>query len=97
LSIWLSLAVVVVVHLTVVVVLVDTVTLLLVKQLVAVAVLSLVLLWVLVLAHTQSWLVLAVQAQQQHQTFLEHQVAIHLLQVLHQLAVVAVVSNQQTV
>jgi hypothetical protein len=51
----------------------------------------------LVLAHTQSWLVLAVQAQQTHQTFLEHQVAIHLLQVLHQLAVVVVVSNQQTV
>jgi hypothetical protein len=51
----------------------------------------------LVLAHIQSWLVLAVQEQHQHQIIQEHQVAIHLLQVLHQLAVVVVVSNQQTV
>jgi hypothetical protein len=42
-------------------------------------------------------LVLAVQAQVQGQTLLEHQEAIHLLQVLHQLVAVAVVSNQQTV
>jgi hypothetical protein len=42
-------------------------------------------------------LVVAVQAQGQGQTLLEHQVAIHLLQVLHQLAVAVVVSNQQMV
>jgi hypothetical protein len=50
-----------------------------------------------VLEHTRLLLVLVAQAQAQGQTLLEHQVAIHLLQVLHQLAVAAVVSNQQMV